>query len=101
MSLRLAGVLAALCVAAPASAQEERLGAHELPGARLERVLLAFGRQPANEPQTWDRRVCVGLSGVRGTRQAAALSDRIALRIFEQGLEPGRPNCVPNVLVFV
>lgn len=97
----LAGALAGLCLIAPAAAQQERLGARELPGARLERVLLAFGREPANEPETWDRRVCVGLSGVRGERQAKALSDRIALRIFEQGLEPGRPNCVPNVLVFV
>lgn len=95
------GLALALACAAFSAAAQERLGARELPGARLERVLLAFGRHPANERGAWDRRVCVGLSGVRNERQAAALSDRIALRIFEQGLEAGGPNCVPNVLVFV
>ncbi len=96
---RLALALALVCT--PLAAAQERLGGRELPGARLERVLLAFGRHPAVEQGSWDRRVCVGLSGVRNERQAAALSNRIALRIFEQGLEAGRPNCVPNVLVFV
>lgn len=97
---RLGFALALLCAAPPVGAQE-RLGAQELPGARLERVLLAFGRHPATERDAWDRRVCVGLSGVRNQRQAAALINRITMRVFEQGLEPGRPNCVPNVLVFV
>lgn len=97
---RLAFAFALLCAASGAAAQE-RLGARELPGARLEQVLVAFGREPASERETWDRSVCVGLSGVRGRREAVALSDRIALRVLEQGLEAGRPNCVPNVLVFV
>lgn len=92
---------ALLCCAASAALAQERLGARELPGARLERVLTAFEEHPANEIATWDRRVCVGLSGVRIRRHAAILADRIAMRVFEQGLEPGRPNCVPNVLVFV
>lgn len=100
LGARLAFAFALVCAATTAAAQE-RLGARELPGARLERVLLAFGREPATEHETWDRRVCVGLSGVRGRREAVALSDRIALRVLEQGLEAGRPNCVPNVLVFV
>lgn len=91
----------ALVCAAPSAVAQERLGAQELPGARLERVLLAFGRHPATERDSWERRVCVGLSGVRNERQASALIDRIAMRVFEQGLDPGRPNCVPNVLVFV
>lgn len=92
--------LAVMGATTPAAAQE-RLDARELPGARLERVLLAFGRQPANTIETWDRRVCVGVSGVRVRQHAMILSDRIAMRVFEQGLEPGRPNCVPDVLVFV
>jgi len=95
------GLALALLCAAPAAIAQERLGARELPGARLERVLSAFGEHPANTPEVWDRRVCVGVSGVRVRRQAVMLSDRIALRVFEQGLEAGRPNCVPNVLVFV
>lgn len=75
-------------------------------GQRTEDVVRAFVAEiavpvrGANQLARWDRRICPGLSGIKG-RYARPVLDRIAQHAYAIGLDVGEPGCKANVLILV
>ncbi len=76
-------------------------------GDRLQEILRSFVGEVAaasgSEDQLarWDDSLCPAIIGLRDTRLAQFMADRLAQRAFAVGLEVGGPDCRPNTLIFV
>lgn len=101
-------VLAAVCgVTAQARAQGTTGGDDIVVTApRLNEMIRAFVGEVTVEQQAegqiarWDRRICPQIAGLH-QRQAQFVVDRLSQRAHQIGLQPGDPNCQPNILIFV
>jgi hypothetical protein len=89
-------------IAVAQTAEPEIVVTGERVEEQIRNFVTALSAPPAREDQLarWDQEVCVGVIGLRA-RYGQFMADRISQRADEIGLQPGRPGCRANVVVFV